>query len=73
MQRAARCNGLDDFLGREGEEKHHRDVVDNEVESVGEFLVARLVDVRPYKRGDRACYQETRVIDEASHRSGGRL
>ncbi len=73
MQRTARRNGLDHFLGREGKEKHHRDVVDNEVECVAESLVARLVDVRPYKRGDRACYQETRVIDEASHRNGGRL
>ena len=66
VQRAAGRGRFNHFLGGQGEEKHHPDVVDRELERVCDTGVAGVRQVRPDERDQRAEREDERMFDETS-------
>jgi hypothetical protein len=63
VQRSARRRRLDDLLGREREEEDHADVVDEELEPVGDGVIAAGGGIRPDQGDQSAERQDERVLE----------
>ena len=61
-QRSAGQRRFEDLLRGERKEEHHADVVDPEMQRVGDGVVAREIDVRPDNRCGRSYEQQQRVV-----------